>query len=83
MLVLKGLAEDVKLSAYGRSSITFMSFSFCLFLFCSLTNTSPTIFYDAFFFFFWYGWSSALFFRANVVASKFVGVLLPHLFLFT
>jgi len=97
MLVLKGLAEDVKLSTYGWQPITFLSFSFCLsfiifLFFCSLNDISPVVFYETFlpFFFFFsfflsfiyiYGRSCTLFFSADVLTSKFGGVLSSHLFL--
>jgi hypothetical protein len=44
------VAEDVKLSAYGRQPTFFLSFSFCSFLFF-LTNTSPIVFHDIYFYY--------------------------------
>jgi hypothetical protein len=54
MLVLKGLTEDIKLSAYGRQPITFLPFSCCLFLLFFLIDASPALFYVVFFFFFFF-----------------------------
>jgi hypothetical protein len=74
MLVLKGLAEDVKLSTYGWQPITFLSFSFCLsfiifLFFCSLNDISPVVFYETFlpFFFFFLFFFLLYIYMAGVV----------------
>jgi hypothetical protein len=86
MLVLMGLAEDVKLSAYGRQPTTFLSFSFCLYLFIFIFILFSYWHFSCYFswcLFLLYGWSSALLFKTCNFASKFWRVLSPYHFLST
>jgi hypothetical protein len=83
---LKGLAEGVKLSAYGRQPTIFLSFSFSLFYFSFfflffLTDISPVVFHNAYFY---YIAGVVLYFSKQVFLRRSLGGYnQPHIFLST